>query len=211
MSSTSSISSLAVASLGMPRIGPRRELKLALESYWSGATDEKARLHALTRMLGRVRPNVIVVDTLARYAEGVEENSATEMGRVVSVVDQFAKRLGATVILVHHTARGTSHARGSVALKGALETAIRLQPRHADAHIALAAFHAEVIDKVGKLLGKTQGADTATGLKMFQQALKLNPGSAIAMIAADRQTIRRSRRKASTAIAASANAQNTKP
>ncbi|MDT9000557.1 hypothetical protein RQP53_14885 [Paucibacter sp. APW11] len=67
-------------------------------------------------------------------------------------------------------------------VKNALETAIELQPKHADAHIALGAFHAEVIDKVGKLLGKTQGADTATGLKMFQQALKLNPSSAIAMI-----------------------------
>ncbi len=67
-------------------------------------------------------------------------------------------------------------------VKSALESAIKLQPKHADAHIALGAFHAEVIDKVGKLLGRTQGADTATGLKMFQQALKLNPGSAIAMI-----------------------------
>lgn len=66
-------------------------------------------------------------------------------------------------------------------VKAALETTIKLAPQHADAHIALGAFHAEVIDKVGKLLGRTQGADTATGLKMFQQALKLNPGSAIAM------------------------------
>jgi tetratricopeptide (TPR) repeat protein len=67
-------------------------------------------------------------------------------------------------------------------VKGALETTIQLAPKHADAHIALGAFHAEVIDKVGKLLGKTQGADAATGLKMFEQALKLNPSSAIAMI-----------------------------
>lgn len=67
-------------------------------------------------------------------------------------------------------------------VKGALETTLSLAPKHADAHIALGAFHAEVIDKVGKLLGKTQGADTATGLKMFEQALKLNPTSAIAMI-----------------------------
>ncbi|HOB96473.1 MAG TPA: hypothetical protein PKL46_20715 [Aquabacterium sp.] len=65
-------------------------------------------------------------------------------------------------------------------VKTALETTIQLQPKHADAHIALGAFHAEVIDKVGKLLGRTQGADAATGLKLFQQALKLNPGSAIA-------------------------------
>lgn len=67
-------------------------------------------------------------------------------------------------------------------VKSALETTIKLSPKHADAHIALGAFHAEVIDKVGKLLGKTQGADSATGLKMYQQALKLNPGSAIAMV-----------------------------
>jgi hypothetical protein len=67
-------------------------------------------------------------------------------------------------------------------VKTALETTIKLQPKHADAHIALGAFHAEVIDKVGKLLGRTQGADVSTGLKMFQQALKLNPGSAIGMV-----------------------------
>jgi len=67
-------------------------------------------------------------------------------------------------------------------VKAALETAIKLAPKHADAHIALGSFHAEVIDKVGKLLGRTQGADTATGLKMYKEAIKLNPASAIAMI-----------------------------
>ena len=33
------IFALPVATLGMPRIGPRRELKTALESYWSGKSD----------------------------------------------------------------------------------------------------------------------------------------------------------------------------
>jgi tetratricopeptide (TPR) repeat protein len=67
-------------------------------------------------------------------------------------------------------------------VKAAFETTIKLAPKHADAHIGLGSFHAEVIDKVGGLLGRTQGADKATGLKMFQQALKLNPTSAIAMV-----------------------------
>ena len=67
-------------------------------------------------------------------------------------------------------------------VKTALETTIALAPKHADAHIALGAFHAEVIDKVGKLLGRTQGADAATGLKMFKEALALNPDSAIARV-----------------------------
>jgi 5-methyltetrahydropteroyltriglutamate--homocysteine methyltransferase len=44
--SSSTISSLAVATLGTPRIGPRRELKFALESFWSGASSEKALIEA---------------------------------------------------------------------------------------------------------------------------------------------------------------------
>ncbi|HEY8707560.1 MAG TPA: hypothetical protein VIM34_06140 [Burkholderiaceae bacterium] len=67
-------------------------------------------------------------------------------------------------------------------VKNALETTIRLAPKHADAHIALGAFHAEVIDKVGSLLGRTQGASKDAGLSMFKTALKLNPTSAIAMV-----------------------------
>ncbi len=67
-------------------------------------------------------------------------------------------------------------------VKTALEAAIKLQPKHADAHIALGSFHAEVIDKVGSLLGRTQGASKDAGLTMFKTALKLNPSSAIAMI-----------------------------
>ena len=68
-------------------------------------------------------------------------------------------------------------------IKAALEKAIALAPAHADAHIALGAFHAEVIDKVGALIGgMTYGAKKDAGLKLFQQALQLNPGSAIAMI-----------------------------
>jgi tetratricopeptide (TPR) repeat protein len=67
-------------------------------------------------------------------------------------------------------------------VKNALETTIRLSPQHADAHIALGSFHAEVIDKVGALLGRTQGASKDAGLMFYRTALKLNPTSAIAMI-----------------------------
>ena len=67
-------------------------------------------------------------------------------------------------------------------VKASLETAIQLQPKHADAHITLGAFHAEVIDKVGSLLGRTQGASKDAGLTNFKAALKLNPTSAIAMV-----------------------------
>jgi tetratricopeptide (TPR) repeat protein len=68
-------------------------------------------------------------------------------------------------------------------VKAALETAIRLAPKHADAHIALAAYHAEVIDKVGSMIGGlTYGAKKDTALKLYETALKLVPDSAIARI-----------------------------
>jgi len=41
-----SLLSLPVSTLGVPRIGPRRELKFALESYWSGKSDAAALLDA---------------------------------------------------------------------------------------------------------------------------------------------------------------------
>jgi tetratricopeptide (TPR) repeat protein len=68
-------------------------------------------------------------------------------------------------------------------VKGSLENVIKLQPKHADAHIALGAFHAEVIDKVGSLIGgMTYGAKKDTGLALLQEALKLNFESVIGMI-----------------------------
>ncbi len=68
-------------------------------------------------------------------------------------------------------------------VRHALERTIQLEPRHADARVALGAFHAEVIDKVGSLIGgMTYGANKETGLQLYQDALRLNPRSANTMI-----------------------------
>ena len=68
-------------------------------------------------------------------------------------------------------------------VKAALEATIKLAPKHADAHIVLGSYHAEVIDKVGAMIGGlTYGAKKDTALKMYKDALKLNPASAIARI-----------------------------
>ena len=64
----------------------------------------------------------------------------------------------------------------------ALGMTIELANKHADAHMALGTFHAEVVGKVGRLIGRTQGADVATGVAMFQRVLSLNPHSPIAMV-----------------------------
>jgi len=68
-------------------------------------------------------------------------------------------------------------------IKEALTTALKLEPKHADAHIAYGSYQAEIIDKVGGLVaGMTYGAKKDSALEHFQKALKLNPDSAIARI-----------------------------
>lgn len=79
-------------------------------------------------------------------------------------------------------ARALAQGLGSK-LKGALEHVIELQPRHADAHLALAAFHAEVIDKVGALVGRmTYGVRAETSVELFERGLELHPHSAAGMM-----------------------------
>ncbi|MFH8285488.1 AAA family ATPase [Streptomyces antibioticus] len=70
----------------------------------------------------RGRPVLVILDTQARITVGVEENSATEMGRVVHRMDQLRDATGACVLLIHHKGLNGDHGRGSSAVKGAVQT-----------------------------------------------------------------------------------------
>jgi tetratricopeptide (TPR) repeat protein len=68
-------------------------------------------------------------------------------------------------------------------IQTSLENALELEPNHAEAHIALGMYNAEVIDKVGKMLAKlTYGASKDKALHHFERALELTPDSPIAHI-----------------------------
>jgi tetratricopeptide (TPR) repeat protein len=68
-------------------------------------------------------------------------------------------------------------------VRSSLDHALKLDPKHADAHVALGAYHAEIIGKVGAMLGGlTYGAKQDAGISHYEQAIALNPDSAIARI-----------------------------
>ena len=68
-------------------------------------------------------------------------------------------------------------------IKAALETALKLDAKHAEAHTAMGAYHAEIIDKVGAMVGKiTYGAGKNLAVEHYEIAIKLNPPSPIAHI-----------------------------
>lgn len=65
---------------------------------------------------------LIVIDTLARNFVGGDENSAREMGLLVSALDRIRKATDATVLILHHQTKATGSIRGSTALEGAADT-----------------------------------------------------------------------------------------
>ena len=68
-------------------------------------------------------------------------------------------------------------------IQKSLKRALELQPRHAEAHTAMGMYHAEIIDKVGKLIGGvTYGASESSAMEHFEAALELTPSSPIANI-----------------------------
>jgi hypothetical protein len=70
-------------------------------------------------------------------------------------------------------------------IRAALQATLSLAPRHAEAHVAMGMYHAEIIDKVGALVGGlTYGARKEEGEAHLRKALALAPDSPIAHIEA---------------------------
>jgi tetratricopeptide (TPR) repeat protein len=136
----------------------------------------------------------------AIYANGVEPKEAARIALFEEVMKRAeaqakAEPRNANAHYLYAYAAGRYSQRISVAkalaqgyggkIRKALEAALELEPKHADAHIAMGAYHAEIIDKVGALVGGlTYGAKKDAGEEHFRKALKLVPDSPIACIEA---------------------------
>lgn len=105
----------------------------------------------------------------AIYANGVEPKDAAK----IALFEEMMKR-----------AEAQARAQGfGGKIRAALGNALKIQARHADAHIAMGAYHAEIMDKVGALVGGlTHGASKDKGEEHYRKALKLAPDSPIAHI-----------------------------
>jgi len=87
-------------------------------------------------------------------------------------------------------------------VRSSLEQTLKLCPQHADAHIALGLFHAEIVAKLGSFAASlTYGASRDAAVRHFEKAIHLNPDSAIARIefATSLKALYRSERKSEAA------------
>jgi tetratricopeptide (TPR) repeat protein len=130
-------------------------------TYLEKAGPRKAKLFQEAMERGEAAMQARPRDANAHYFYAM---AAGRYGQEISIAKALAQGLGGRI-------------------KEALDKAIKLQPKHADAQIALGTWHAEIIGKVGGMVGRlTYGASKDAAVEHFQKALKLNPDSAIARI-----------------------------
>lgn len=162
--------------------------------YHSGAFQEAAQAGLALGSAGLSVAN----KATCIYANYLEPRERTRLSLFLSVADRAATQAAALpddasalywqAYALGRFSQGISVAKALAQgvgekVKSALEQTILLKPLHAEAHIGLGAFHAEVIDKVGPLIGNmTYGAKKEVSLALFQRSLTLIPQSAIAQM-----------------------------
>lgn len=76
-----------------------------------------------------MKATMVILDTQARMAGGLDENSVPDMGRYITGVDALKEATGACVLSIHHSSKGGSALRGSSAVQGAADTIISIEAR----------------------------------------------------------------------------------
>lgn len=100
--------------------------------------DPSSVAHFLLKLDHRkIRPAMIVLDTLARCLDGADENSAKDMGSALAAADELRRETGGTVFPVHHTRADGERERGSTALRGALDAMLAIKRDPGDSRITV--------------------------------------------------------------------------
>ena len=90
--------------------------------------DEDSQRRELINMIAELpqKPGIIVLDTLARSMTG-DENSTSDMGKVVIAAGILIEETGAQVIIIHHTGKDEARGpRGAIALTGATDSMFKV-------------------------------------------------------------------------------------
>lgn len=123
--------------------------------------DEDSQRRELINMIAELpqKPGIIVLDTLARSMTG-DENSTSDMGKVVIAAGILIEETEAQVIIIHHTGKDEARGpRGAIALTGATDSMFKVvrlkedkkfvllcERQKDDEPFAPMVFHFDVID-----------------------------------------------------------------
>ena len=94
--------------------------------------------------ISQLNPGVVVVDPIYKLANGMDENSAGEVGQMLRVFDEICEYTNAAVVFCHHFAKGNPRAKnvidrasGSGVFARDFDTGIFISPHQWDKHFVL--------------------------------------------------------------------------
>jgi archaellum biogenesis ATPase FlaH len=87
----------------------------------------------LKDMIIQSAADVVIIDPLIKFHQ-LEENSAKEMGQILSVIRDLIEDCNISVILIHHQGKEGETARGSSAISGEYDSCISIKKPNQDKH-----------------------------------------------------------------------------
>lgn len=136
------------------------------------------------------RGHVVANKASGIYADYLEEDDAAKqaiylagIARAEAAIGREPDNANAHYFHAYHLGRYSQSISIAKALsqglggkiRKSLDRALELAPKHAEAHTAMGLYHAEVISKIGKLVGSmTYGASADKSIEHFKQAIALS-------------------------------------
>lgn len=90
-------------------------------------------LNQLRAEIVAAKPDLVIVDSLAAYAKGIEdENNAVACTALLNPLVEFVHDSGVALVLLHHANKSGSGYRGSVAIGAAMDMILEMHPVERD-------------------------------------------------------------------------------
>lgn len=93
----------------------------------------------LARMVADVKPDLLVIDTLASYAHGVmqDENNASQATACMKPLLDLAHAAGVSILILHHSTKSTGKYRGSSAIAATVDMIVEMTVAENDPAVRL--------------------------------------------------------------------------
>jgi tetratricopeptide (TPR) repeat protein len=174
--------------------GAAQRLQSAWREFHAGNFSESIKHGATLGALGAVVANkaaaIYSLNSKRGTAQRLEllEAASARAETAVAQLPEHANAHYMLALVLGRYSQGISIIKAVAAglasrVKHHLERTLALEPRHAEAHVALGLYHAELIGKLGGLAAAlTYGASKDKAFEHFKRALKLAPASPIVHI-----------------------------
>lgn len=149
---------------------------MAAKSAWAAFPHDAKDFACARDALRKTGPNLHAGD-LEPYLDA--QRAAT----LLAAADRLRPTASMPTSWPRHCNKPGARSITAPSVRVALDTTLEIAPKHAEAHTAMALYDAEIIGKVGAMIGgRAYGAKAAEADKHIKTALKLIPDSPIAHI-----------------------------